>query len=134
MVRALKPGGVLLSIEPDFLPTAAATPEALRLFWQAWLEWSQSVGINYFIGRTMPGLLTTAGLDNVAAEGTTAMYRGDSPWAKYWLETIDELRPRLLESGSMTRPMLTHFHRSYTDTRLWTSAITFVASWGRKPR
>ncbi len=134
MVDALKPGGVLLSIEPDFLPATAATPKALRTFWQAWLKWSQSVGVDYFIGRTMPGLLTEANLDNVAAEGTTALYNGNAPWAKYWIETIDELRPRLLDSGYMTRPMLTRFDRSYTDTRVWTSAITFVASWGSKPR
>jgi 2-polyprenyl-3-methyl-5-hydroxy-6-metoxy-1,4-benzoquinol methylase len=64
MVQVLKPGGVLLSIEPDFLPATAATPEPLRLFWQAWLQWSSSAGVNYFIGRTMPGLLATAGLDD----------------------------------------------------------------------
>jgi ubiquinone/menaquinone biosynthesis C-methylase UbiE len=43
MVRFLKPNGVLLSIEPDFLPATAATPEPLRAFWQAWLQWSASV-------------------------------------------------------------------------------------------
>ena len=134
MVQALKPGGILLSIEPDFLPATAATPEALQTFWQAWLEWSHSVGIDYFIGRTMPGLLTAAGLARVGAEGTTALYPGQSPWAKYWLETIKELRPRLLESGHMTRPMLTRFDRLYATPRHWTSAITFVATWGTRPR
>ena len=133
MTQALKRGGVLLCIEPDFLPATAATPESLRDFWEAWLQWSQSVGINYFIGRTMPGLLAAAGLDCVEAEGTTALYAGKSFWAKYWLETIKELRPQLLESGHMTRPMVTRFNRLYADPRLWTSAITFVASWGKKP-
>jgi SAM-dependent methyltransferase len=132
MIHALKPGGVLLSIEPDFLPATAATPEPLRAFWQAWLQWSSSVGINYFIGRTMPGLLTAAGLDRVDAEGNTALYPGRSPWAEYWLETIKELRPRLLESGQMTRPMLSSFNHLYANPRHWASAITFVASWGTK--
>jgi SAM-dependent methyltransferase len=134
MVQVLKPGGVLLSIEPDFLPATAATREPLRLFWQAWLQWSSSAGVNYFIGRTMPGLLATAGLDDVGAEGNTALYPGSSPWADYWTETIKELRPRLLESGAMTRPMLSSFNRLYTNPRHWTSAITFVASWGTRPR
>jgi 2-polyprenyl-3-methyl-5-hydroxy-6-metoxy-1,4-benzoquinol methylase len=133
MTQALKPGGVLLCIEPDFLSATVATPESLGDFWEAWLQWSRSVGINYFIGRTMPRLLTAAGLDCVNAEGTTAIYPGDSSWAKYWLDTIKELRPQLLESGHMTRPMLTRFNRAYADPRHWTSAITFVGSWGKKP-
>jgi len=133
MVQALKPGGVLLSIEPDFLPATAATPEPLRVFWQAWLEWSRSVGIDYFIGRAMPGLLTAAGLDHVGAEGTTALYRGSSPWAKYWLDTVQELRPRLLQSSTMSSALLSRFNRLYSNSRTWTSAITFVASWGTKP-
>lgn len=132
MSAFLKPGGVLLSIEPDFLPATAASPEALRAFWQAWLQWSESAGVDYFVGRKMPGLLSAAGLNNVGAEGTTALYRGKSPWAEYWLETIKELQPRLIESGYMTAPLLSRFKRLYSDPRTWTSAITFVASWGTK--
>lgn len=134
MVDLLKPGGILLSIEPDFLPATAAAPEALHAFWQAWLKWSRSVGVNYFIGRTMPGLLTATGLDLVAAEGATEFYRGNSSWSKYWLETLEELRPRLLESGYITAPVYSRFKRLYSDPRIWTSAITFVAAWGTKPR
>ena len=134
MVSFLKPGGVLLSIEPDFLPATAATPEPLRAFWQAWLQWSTSVGIDYFIGRKMPARLAAAGLAHVGAQGTTALYPGKSPWAHYWLETLQELQPRLLESGYVSRPLLSRFKRLYSDPRIWTSAITFVASWGTKPQ
>ena len=131
MVSALKPGGHLLLIEPDFLPTTA-TPSSLRVFWEGWLQWSRSVGINYFIGRTLPSLLTAAGVEDIAAEGTTAMYPGGSPWSEYWLETIAELKPRLLESSFMTRAVLTRFQRVYSDHKVWTSAITFIASSGTK--
>jgi SAM-dependent methyltransferase len=132
MTAFLKTGGVLLSIEPDFLPATVATPEPLRAFWQAWLEWSRSAGVDYFIGRRMPSLLSAAGLGRVAAEGTTALYCGQSPWAEYWLETLEELRPRLIESGYVTAPMLSRFKRLYSDPKIWTSAISFVASWGTK--
>ena len=131
MVYVLKPGGHLLLIEPDFLPTIA-TPSSLRLFWEGWLEWSRSVGINYFIGRTLPSLLIAASLCDVAAEGTTEFYPGRSPWSKYWLETTSELKPRLLESRHITRAVLARFEGIYSDPKVWTSAITFVASWGTK--
>jgi len=134
MVELLKANGILLSIEPDFLPATVAEPEPLRAFWQAWLEWSRSAGVNYFIGRTMPGLLAASGLEHIAAEGTTALYPGNSPWSTYWLETLDELRPRLLESGYLSAALLSRFKRLYSDSRIWTSAITFVASWGAKRR
>jgi SAM-dependent methyltransferase len=130
MVRFLKPQGILLSIEPDFLPATATRPEPLRAFWQAWLQWSSSVGIDYFIGRKMPALLSATGLDRVCAEGTTALYRGKSPWAQYWIETLQELQPRLIDSGYVSRPLLSRFKRLYSDPQIWTSAITFVASWG----
>lgn len=133
MAAALKPGGILLSIEPDFLPATIAMPEALRDFWQGWLRWSESAGVDYFVGRKMPGFLSAAGLDGVGAEGTTALYRGKSPWAEYWMETLKELRPRLIESGYVSRPLLTRFLRLYGDPHIWTSAITFVASWGKRP-
>lgn len=134
MVELLKPGGVLLSIEPDFLPATAATPEPLHALWQGWLGWAKSVGIDYFIGHAMPGLLTSHGLDHIAAEGTTEFYRGNSSWSKYWLETLEELHPRLLESGYITAPVYSRFKRLYSDPRVWTSAITFVGAWGTKPR
>jgi SAM-dependent methyltransferase len=133
MAQALRPGGTLLSIEPDFLAAIATTPPHLRAFWQGWLKWSQSVGVNYFIGRKMPDLLAAAGLQQVAGEGTTEIYPGRSLWAQYWLDTIRELKDRLLESGYLSSHTLASFERSYSDPNACTSAITFVATWGKKP-
>jgi hypothetical protein len=133
MLAALKPGGVFLSIEPDMLTAAAAEPESVRAFWQGWLEWSKAVGIDYFIGRKMPSLLVGLSLEAVAAEGHTALYNGGSPWATYWLETLRELRPSLAGSGHFTEVLMSEVHNLYSDQHFWTSAITFVAAWGRKP-
>jgi SAM-dependent methyltransferase len=132
MLAALKPGGVFLSIEPDFLPATAAAPDSMHAFWQGWLEWSASVGIDYFIGRKMPSLLAGLNLEAVAADGHTALYNGGSPWAIYWIETLKELSPRLIESGHITESLLSDFNRLYADPAYWTSAITFIAVSGRK--
>ena len=133
MLAALKPGGVFLSIEPDMLPATATEPESVRAFWQGWFQWSASVGIDYFIGRKMPSLLAGLALEAVAAEGHTTLYNGGSPWATYWLETFKELRPRLVESEHITEILMSEFDNLYSDPRFWTSAITFIASWGSKP-
>jgi len=132
MVAALKPGGLLLSIEPDFLPATAAEPDSMRAFWRGWLDWSVTAGIDYFIGRTLPSRLAELGLKGVGAEGHTAMYDGGSDWATYWLDTLNELGPKLLESRHVSPELLSSFEELYADRHYWTSAIMFVAAWGRR--
>ncbi|MGB7727898.1 MAG: class I SAM-dependent methyltransferase [Candidatus Acidiferrum sp.] len=54
MVTALKPGGVLLSIEPDILACTVTEPDSMFRFWQRWLQWSVEAGIDFSIGRKIP--------------------------------------------------------------------------------
>jgi SAM-dependent methyltransferase len=133
MMAAVKPGGLLLSIEPDMLPCTVVASDSMRAFWQGWLKWSADSGIDYFIGRKIPVLLDSLGLQGVAGEGSTAHFNGASDWAKYWIETMRELEPSLLESNHVNHKMLEEFRACYQDPHYWTSVITFVASWGRKP-
>lgn len=134
MAAALKPGGAMLSIEPDVLPISVAQPDKVRAFWDGWLQWSIEAGIHYFIGRDVPGWLDGLGMEGVTAEGHTAIFNGGSPWATYIVETMQELRPRLLESGHVTEAMLAALKERYGDPHYWTSAINFVAASGRKPQ
>lgn len=133
MVAALKPGGLLFSIEPDMLPCTVAEPDSMHAFWQGWLKWSVGAGIDYFIGRKLPPWLDSLGLTEIAGEGVTAQFNGGSEWATYWAETVRELSPSLLKSEHITGKMLDEFHGCYQDSHYWTSVITFVAAWGRKP-
>jgi SAM-dependent methyltransferase len=133
MIAALKPGGVLLSIEPDMLPCTVTEPEAMRTFWQGWLKWSVEAGIDYFIGRKIPAWLDSLGLVEVAGEGHTAQFNGDSRWATYWTSTMRELAPALVRSGHVSEKMLQEFHSCYQDPHYWTSIMTFIENWGRKP-
>jgi len=133
MVSALKPGGVLLSVEPDMLTATVAEPEVLQAFWQGWLQWSVAAGIDYFVGRKIAGWLDSFGMEQVSAEGYTPLFNGGSPWSEYWIETMRELRPRLLASGHITAAQFAEFDLRYRDPHYWTSVLTMVASWGRKP-
>jgi SAM-dependent methyltransferase len=133
MVSALKPGGVLLSIEPDMLPCTVSEPDAMRMFWQGWLKWSAQASIDYFIGRKISAWLDSLGLRDIAGEGHTPQFNGGSPWATYWIETMRELAPSLLKSECVAEQLLSEFYTCYQDPHYWTSVITFVANWGRKP-
>jgi len=133
MVNALKPGSVLLSVEPDMLPCTVAEPDSMHRFWEGWLKWSVEAGIDYFVGRKIPAWLDLLGLEDVAGEGHTAQFNGGSDWATYWTETLGELAPSLLKSSYVTEKLLEEFHARYQDPHYWTSVITFTANWGRKP-
>ena len=133
MAAALKPGGVLLSIEPDMLPCTVTEPDSMRGFWQQWLKWSVEAGIDYSIGRKIPAWLDLLGLKDVAGEGHTALFNGGSDWAAYWTQTVRELAPSLLKLGCVTGKLLDEFHTRYDDPHYWTSVMTFTANWGRKP-
>ncbi len=132
LVRALKPGGVLLSIEPDMLPCTATEPESIHTFWQGWLKWSVEAGIDYFIGRKIPAWLDSLGLKDIAGEGYSAQFNGSSDWAEYWTQSVRELAPSLLKSGAVTEKTLEEFYVRYQDPHYWTSVMTFTANWGRR--
>jgi SAM-dependent methyltransferase len=130
MVKALKPGGTLLSVEPDMLACTVTEPDSMRMFWQGWLKWSADAGIDYFVGRKIPAWLDSLGLKDIAGEGHTAQFNGGSDWATYWIETMRILAPSVLKSGYISQKMLEGFHARYQDPHYWTSVTTFTANWG----
>jgi SAM-dependent methyltransferase len=133
LVASTRPGGAVLLIEPDFLPTAVAEPPAVRAFWEGWLAWSRQRGIDYLIGRRLPEALTALGLENVAATAETALYNGGSPWAEYWRQTVDELRGDLIASGELEAESIDFFLGRCADPSWWTQTIAFTAAHGRTP-
>jgi SAM-dependent methyltransferase len=133
LVASARAGGTVLLIEPDFLPVSIAGPPEIRAFWQGWLAWSREQGIDYFIGRRLPATLSGLGLQDVEATAETALYNGGSLWARYWEETVIELRPRLMASGKLDDRSIDTFLSQCTDPAWWTQTIAFTAVDGRVP-
>jgi SAM-dependent methyltransferase len=133
LVDSARPGGTLLLIEPDFLPVGVAEPPEIRAFWQGWLAWSREQGIDFFVGRKLAPMLADQGLEDIAATAETSLYNGGSPWARYWAQTIDELRPRLEDSGHLDRRSIDTFLAHCDDPGWWTQTIAWTAVRGRTP-
>ena len=133
LVASARPGGTILLIEPDFLPVSIAEPPAVRAFWQGWLAWSHEQGIDYFIGRRLPTMLSQLGLEDVGATAETALYNGGSLWALYWKLTVIELRTRLVASGKLDDRSIDMFLARCADPAWWTQTIAFTAVDGRAP-
>ena len=133
MMSALKPGGLLLITEPDMLPATVTEPGVVRKFWHGWFRWAAAAGIDYFIGSKIAPMLDELGAEQISAAGETALFNGGSPWATYWVDTVRELRPKLIEHGRVADEILTDFQVHFKDPHYWTSVITFVATSARKP-
>jgi SAM-dependent methyltransferase len=133
LAASARPGGAILLIEPDFLPVSVAEPPEVRAFWDGWLAWSREQGIDYFIGRRLPAMLCGLGLEDVEATAETALYHGGSPWARYWTQTVVELRGRLTESGRLDDRSIDAFLARCADPAWWTQTIAFTAVAGRVP-
>jgi SAM-dependent methyltransferase len=133
LVASARPGGAVLLIEPDFLPTTVAEPPQVRAFWEGWLAWSRQRGIDYVIGRRLPTTLAALDLEDVDATAETALYNGGSPWAEYWRQTVVELRGDLVASGELDEGSIDIFLAHCADPSWWTQTIAFTAVRGRRP-
>lgn len=133
MLGSLRPGGSILLIEPDFLPVSVAEPEEVRAFWDGWLAWAGSRGIDYHVGRSLAPRLAALGLEEVAGDAETAVYNGGSPWAEYWRQTIVELRGELIGSGELDGRAIEAFLARCADPSWWTQTIAFTAVRARRP-
>jgi SAM-dependent methyltransferase len=133
LVAAAKPGGRLLFIEPDCFLAPLTEPAAARQFWRSWLEWASAEGIDYFAGRELPARLAGLGVEGVEAAGELPLFRGGSLWASWYLQSLEELRPRMLGSGRISEPQLDMMRSLLSDPDYWTMVTVFTACWGRKP-
>jgi SAM-dependent methyltransferase len=131
LAASARAGGTILLIEPDFLPVSVAEPQEVRAFWAGWLAWSREQGIDYFIGRRLPAMLSGLGLREVTATAETAHYNGGSAWAVYWQRTVIELRARLAASGKLDDQLIETFLSRCADPAWWTQTIAFTAAAAR---
>ena len=134
LLASARPGGRILLIEPDFLPVSIAEPPGIRAFWEGWLAWAGEQGIDYFIGRRLPPMLSRLGAEDVTATAETALYPGGSGWARYWQLTVTELRARLVASGHLDDRSIDLFLARCADPAWWTQTIAFTAVHGRVPQ
>ena len=136
MIKALRPGGMLLDEEPDWV-TIFETPEstALRHVMVAGMRYLESTcPINTEYGRRLVDDLTAAGLADVAAEGRTTIVRGGSPPAAHFLRlTIEKLREPLIAGGRVRDAELAEALAALEDPAISIMFPLTVAAWGRRP-
>jgi SAM-dependent methyltransferase len=134
MVAAFRPGGVLLDEEPDWV-TIFETPEssALRHVMIAAMRYLEATcPIDTHYGRRLVDDLTSAGLNDVEAEGRCSIVRGGSPPAADFLRlTIEKLRGPLLSEHRVREGELNESLAILDDPAASVMFPLTVAAWGR---
>jgi SAM-dependent methyltransferase len=136
IVDALRPGGVFLDEEPDFV-TTYETPEssALRHVMVAAMRYLESTcPVDPQYGRRVFDDLTAAGLAAVAAEGRCAIVRGGSaPAADFLRLTIEKVRDALISGGRVREAEFAQAVAALEDPGASIMFPLTVAAWGRRP-
>ena len=87
----------------------------MQAFWDGWLAWSRDQGIDYHVGRSLAPRLAALGLEQIAGTAETAVYNGGSPWADYWIDTVDRAARPLVASGKLDDGLVDAFLAQCAD-------------------
>ena len=135
MAKALRPGGLVLIEEPDFVTLfEAAEPAALRrvaIAAMRHLEATCPVEVEY--GRRALDDLIAVGLIDAAAEGRCSIVRGGHPLAAHFLRfTLEKFRAPVLAAGTVTEADFVEAVDTLENPGATIVTPMTVAAWGRR--
>ena len=136
MVAALRPGGVLLIEEPDFVTIYESGDSlAVRHVYVAAMRHLESTcPVECEYGRRAMGDLAAVGLEDVHAEGRCPIVRGGTPLAADFLRlTLEKLREPVLAGRAVTAEEFAEAVAALQDPNITVVAPMTVAAWGRRP-
>lgn len=140
LVAALRPGGVLLAEEMDFV---SVVPDA-RLDLRRRSVFARVVGAHNAVlgarhtfdpayGRRLAGDLADAGLVDVGSEGRVGTWRGGGPGRLVWRLTFEQLREAMVLCGAATAAEVDEAIELCSDPELAFLSQVTMAAWGRRP-
>ena len=133
MAAALRPGGVVLIEEPDFVTIyQGGESAALRsVFIAAMRHLEETTSVDCEYGRRALRDLSVVGFLNVEAEGRCPIVRGGHPLAAHFLRlTLEKLREPLLSAGHLTKAVFDEAVAALEDPAVTVVAPMTVAAWG----
>ncbi len=143
-VAALKPGGVIVLEDVDWIPDTMLPAAKLPVFprsgarlysktWRAMGKLGAMVGIDHEYARRLPHSLASCGLVGVDAESRNHLVRGGSVGADFALLTIEQVRDMMIAGGLLTERDINQGIANISDPEAYWMSATVIAAWGRKP-
>jgi SAM-dependent methyltransferase len=136
MVACLRPDGWLVDEDADWGPAGAPVDPAHPRYGdyqRAWRngDWWTRRGYDKAFGQKLPAIFERAGLRDVRNEASTEVVRGGSPWARWWIPSLEVINE--LGGGDATsRSEVAVMAAALTDPTVWLHREVLHACWGRK--
>ena len=137
MAACLRPGGWLVDEDAAWRTAGAPVDPAHPRYdgyQQVWHDgdWWTHRGYDKRFGAKLPAIFERCGLEEIRDEASSEVVRGGSPWARWWiptLEVIDELGGATDGSRREVEVMTA----ALADPTVWLHREVLHACWGRKP-
>ena len=134
MVNFLRPGGWLIDEDADWGTCAPVDPghpryESYRRVWRDG-DWWTDRGYDKSFGQKLPALFERCGLKDIRHEAATEVVRGGSPWARWWIPTLEVIN----ELGGATesdRRGVEVMTDALADPTVWVMRELLHSCWGR---
>jgi SAM-dependent methyltransferase len=140
LIGALKPGGLLLVEELDFVsavPDPHMDPGPRELFERVVGAHNAVLADRHafdpFYGRSVAADLEAAGLTDTGSEARAATWHGGGPGGRLWQLTIVQVRDTIVTGGHMSEAEVEAALALCDDPRLTTVSPLMMGAWGRRP-
>lgn len=133
MAAAVKPGGWLFTCEPDFNLVRTSEPQVWREAWAGIIKWGESQGVNWFIGRNLPAMVTRLKLGHPEGKTEVPNIRGTTRDAIYFKMFFEMIRDRVIGAGFVDATTLDAASAVLDDPDCWTQCWMLTNVWVRKP-
>ena len=138
MVALVRPGGVVALHEADWIAHVCDPPlpawDRLR---QALDTYSESKGMDLYIGRRIPRLLRNAGLVDVRVNPLIEIYGPDHSRRPIFMQFVNNLRDRIVLEGLISpaefAESIASVERHLSEPETLVVSHLFIQAWGRKP-
>jgi hypothetical protein len=140
LVRALRPGGMLLAEEMDFASVAPAGSDVGSqrgaIFHRVVVAHNAALAARHTFdptyGRRVAGVLAVGGLASIGTQGRAQIWRGADAGGIVWHSTLQQLRPSILATDQVTDDDVDLALALCTDpTFSFLSQVT-MAAWGTR--
>jgi ubiquinone/menaquinone biosynthesis C-methylase UbiE len=137
MIRALKPGGWILTEEYDSLSMPLApdlcTSEVQLKTHLAMMQLLEDHGVDRLYGRLLYGVLRSHGLASVDAEGRVLILRHGSPGVPMLRANYEQLRSAMLDQGYISSDQFEADLDRLEDPFFAMPSSVMWSAWGRRP-
>jgi SAM-dependent methyltransferase len=136
MASCVRPGGWLIDEDGDWGTAAPVDPTHPRYdgYHRVWQDgdWWTVRGYDKVFGQKLPAIFERYGLEDIRHEAATEVVRGGSPWAKWWIPSLEVIN-ELGGGDESDRRDVEVMTTALADPTVWLMRELLHACWGRRP-